>query len=511
MRIFSFRYVILAFLGLSVIGTLITFYNYLCNGRKETNSPNSVQNKNYDIRKGSNKEDAKKSSDTTSDSGSSKASESFFNCFCIVTNLRKILQTSTNEDPLSCLFGMRSLSTMWVIFCHCIAFYCGALKGVDNIEIFNKWYGQFLLNAHSVITAFFLLGGFLNAFLFLSYYEKTNGKIPYVLYYLNRVIRISPLYMLVYGFSTYLYSYTGSGPLWPRYTINTLCRDTWWQNLFYITNLWSVYNQCLPWGWYVMVDMQLYIISPLFLVPLIKWPKLGYSLIITAILGGSLASYILTLQYNLGSGISSFGPKNQGFYSTVSQFWEYFDKLYAQPYTRISPYLIGFLLAHYVYKRRMNKTAKESKLTLLCGWIISTVLMGIFVFALYGRDVTTWDIAVYNGVKEIFFSCGFGWIVYVCVTGQAGILNTFLSWKYFAPLSRICFSAYLINFIIIIRYYFQADKLETPILLPLVYQMAHVFSLTFLFSFLISLIFEFPVARLFTSCVKSKTKMEKKD
>ncbi|GFT63073.1 hypothetical protein NPIL_194621, partial [Nephila pilipes] len=61
-------YVILTFLGLSVIGTLITFYNYLCNGRKETNSPNSVQNKNYDIRKGSNKEDAKKSSDTTSDS-----------------------------------------------------------------------------------------------------------------------------------------------------------------------------------------------------------------------------------------------------------------------------------------------------------------------------------------------------------------------------------------------------------------------------------------------------------
>ncbi|GFU20402.1 hypothetical protein NPIL_444771, partial [Nephila pilipes] len=61
-------YVILAFVGLSVIGTLITLYDYFQNGHKETNCPSDVAYKKQDITNDTNTKYVQKPCATTSDS-----------------------------------------------------------------------------------------------------------------------------------------------------------------------------------------------------------------------------------------------------------------------------------------------------------------------------------------------------------------------------------------------------------------------------------------------------------
>ena len=42
------------------------------------------------------------------------------------------------------------------------------------------------------------------------------------------------------------------------------------------------------------------------------------------------------------------------------------------------------------------------------------------------------------------------WVVYACATGVSGPVNALLSWKAFAPLSRINYSAYLYHILVMI-------------------------------------------------------------
>ncbi|GFT50450.1 hypothetical protein NPIL_371321, partial [Nephila pilipes] len=118
---------ILAFVGLSVIGTLITLYDYFQNGYKETNYPSDVAYKKQDITNDTNTKYVQKPCATTSDSSWLNSFKSFLNCFCIITNGKKILELPSNEDPLSCLYGIRLFCTLVIICGHCIAMYTFAL------------------------------------------------------------------------------------------------------------------------------------------------------------------------------------------------------------------------------------------------------------------------------------------------------------------------------------------------------------------------------------------------
>ncbi|GFQ91479.1 nose resistant to fluoxetine protein 6, partial [Trichonephila clavata] len=110
---------------------------------------------------------------------------------------------------------------------------------------------------------------------------------------------ILPLYSLILGFYATLFSYTGSGPLWPTYDTNPVCKESWWWNLFFINNYQTSWKQCYTPAWYVAVDMQLYILSPLFLVSLFKRPRFGYGLITLGICASCFYRCLVTIRYGL--------------------------------------------------------------------------------------------------------------------------------------------------------------------------------------------------------------------
>jgi peptidoglycan/LPS O-acetylase OafA/YrhL len=92
---------------------------------------------------------------------------------------------------------------------------------------------------------FLLIRGLLTSFLFLKETSKTDKKLTgkfwlgfMIKYYLHRLWRITPPYMLMLMITTTLTKYFGSGPLFPvnGYDIPD-CYQTWWSSLLYITNL----------------------------------------------------------------------------------------------------------------------------------------------------------------------------------------------------------------------------------------------------------------------------------
>ncbi|GFU10738.1 nose resistant to fluoxetine protein 6 [Trichonephila clavipes] len=161
----------------------------------------------------------------------------FFNCFCMFTNGEKILNTTSTEGQLPCLHGIRFLSMSWVILCHGYMFGVGSIRNTADIaNLFDSWTFQVVLNGFYSVDAFFVLSGFLVAYLFFQQAAKTDGKIPWLYFYIHRFIRLTPVYMMVMAFYTTLMSHLGSGPLWSIKDTDPNCQASWWWNILYINN-----------------------------------------------------------------------------------------------------------------------------------------------------------------------------------------------------------------------------------------------------------------------------------
>ncbi|GFU11044.1 hypothetical protein NPIL_624611 [Nephila pilipes] len=122
--------------------------------------------------------------------------------------------------------------------------------------------------------------------------------------------------MIILGLHATLFSYTGSGPLWPTFDTNPRCKENWWMNLVYINNFQSINDQCMVWTWYIAADMQLFILSPLFIIPLIRKPSFGCILVVVFIFLSCFITFALTIIYCL----KVFGADIRYYFSHREEF-----------------------------------------------------------------------------------------------------------------------------------------------------------------------------------------------
>jgi peptidoglycan/LPS O-acetylase OafA/YrhL len=116
--------------------------------------------------------------------------------------------------------------------------------------------------------------------------------------------------------SANLLRYMGSGPKWPLIDkdFQQPCANYWWSALLYVQNYVNLndmvnmknyffftlkYFQCLKVSWYLNVDFQLYLISPVLLYPLWKYPQVCLSFLVLCILGFVGVSFYVAWVYNL--------------------------------------------------------------------------------------------------------------------------------------------------------------------------------------------------------------------
>ena len=87
-------------------------------------------------------------------------------------------------------------------------------------------------------------------------------------------------------------------------------------------------------------------------------------------------------------------------------------------------------------------------------WQVAIVSMAIDVYGLSNLFATyspghpswsTFQTIMYNCFSKTGWSLALAWIVFSCHKGYGGVVNSFLSWKAWIPLSKLTYGAYLIH------------------------------------------------------------------
>ncbi|RZC39379.1 nose resistant to fluoxetine protein 6-like, partial [Asbolus verrucosus] len=196
--------------------------------------------------------------------------------FSLLTNGKKLLHISQNNpEQIQCLNGMRFISMMWVIAGHgFIAMESVPLINYATIDEYqDSMKMQYMASAPIAVDTFFFLSGFL-----LCYgYLKAAAKVPPIkqilgipMMIVHRYLRLTPALAATYLTAITIFRMTGIGPMWDAVALpmKEQCKKHWWSFFLYVQNYVNYNDICLNHTWYLSADMQMFILSPLVLIPL---------------------------------------------------------------------------------------------------------------------------------------------------------------------------------------------------------------------------------------------------
>ena len=100
------------------------------------------------------------------------------------------MKRNPGSGDLSCLHGIRVLSTCWVVIGHTFTRGVGASHNLHMIIDQGKtWWFQGIGNATVSVDTFLVMSGMLVAYLLLQQLDKSKGKINVAMLYLHRFLR----------------------------------------------------------------------------------------------------------------------------------------------------------------------------------------------------------------------------------------------------------------------------------------------------------------------------------
>ncbi|GFO43629.1 nose resistant to fluoxetine protein 6-like [Plakobranchus ocellatus] len=418
--------------------------------------------------------------------------------FSAWTNAGKLLNTNQPPGTLACVNGIRVISINWVVLGHTVILltYVGDNIGAYSQKALKRWTFQVIINGTFSVDTFFVLSGLLVSYLTLSELKRSAGKLNWLMFYVHRYLRLTPVYMIILGMWVCTLPYLIDGPVFPQktgYEADPQCRNTWWGNLLYVQNLVKFKpTYCFGWAWYLAVDMQFYLISPLLIVPLYHRPKIGYVIACLFFLMTTITPFVLseTRYY------PAMGTKVKGHPMPLGD--QNYD-LYIAPYCRMGPYLMGMLCGFILY--RINRRRIRIHWALVCaGWgaALATGLAVVYGLISYSRgaEMNLHVASIYNALSRTVWGMSVAWVIFSCVTGHGGVINTFLSWSVWVPLARLTYVVYLIHIIVLVVWgsTTRAPFYITDMTVILVYLATLI--ATYGLAFVISLLFESPVMTL---------------
>ncbi|XP_077994353.1 nose resistant to fluoxetine protein 6-like [Glandiceps talaboti] len=384
--------------------------------------------------------------------------------FSVISNGARIMDTSDHvTNTMSSVHGIRVLSIWWMILGENLILETDYLINLLDIRrILEIIIAQLAVYFTYAEDSFFLISGLLVTYYSLSRL-KTTGKENWVYYYIHRIWRLTPTYYLALFGYMYLVEYFIDGPFkYYHYQDVEICYKNWWTNVLYINNLYpypgTILEQCGLWWWFIACLMQFYIVTPIIIVLLHKWPVVGLSTI-----GALIAMCIgctvgLAAYYDIPA---SFVQIFQG-YVVLDDLTDIFDQyIHSKPYTRMTPYLIGMIVAYILVK--YGTDIKINKWLNITCWCVFGFIWLATVFGLYwtfeGVELSRGVTLLHHAFSRFGFSLAVAYFVFACVTGNGGVVNSFLSWKAWVPLSRLSFGAYMMHGIVINIFLYNRDTL----------------------------------------------------
>ena len=382
----------------------------------------------------------------------------FITAFSLFKVLSQILSTKQPPFAITSINGLRVMSIFWVILGHTHLWVL--MNRADNTarmkSVLSRFTFQVISNATFSVDTFFFLSGLLVAYLSMREMKRKNGRFPFLSYYLHRYLRLTPTYAFVIFFSWLLMMHLADGPTyhlqtWEESSSYQNCKKYWWTNLLYINNMypWKMDDECIPWTWYLANDMQFYIFSPLILIPLYFLFPLGLVISAIIVVVSLVVSGALAGVYDYQANGFYYLAYKHTFHKTLTDTTQYNDLLYIKPWHRVAPYIVGLILGYVLYRFRPSTKRYIYYPVFLVMWILSGIFLMSTLYGLYfqwhGHVPKTADNVIYITFTRFTWSLGLALLVFSCHYGYGGPINQFLSMKFWIPLSRVSYNAYLLH------------------------------------------------------------------
>ncbi|XP_058971592.2 nose resistant to fluoxetine protein 6-like [Pocillopora verrucosa] len=424
----------------------------------------------------------------------------FFLCFSLIQNTSCIMDTKIPAGAITSINGMRVVTMWWIILGHCYAMlFAVPIGNVNSLKRTSQRFTfQMIRNGTLSTDTFFFLSGLLVSYLSLRRMIKNEGKLPLLFFYFHRIWRLTPTYMFVLLFYVKISEFLGEGPGWFVVQEKSLCNKYWWTNLLYINNFYpkpKVDGGCMMWSWYLASDMQFYTIAPVILF-IAYWLRLRGLLAIVAVL--SCASFAIT-----GT-----------LYSSHDLTDDDFALVYTKPYCRIASYLVGMVLGYFFHHTKDYRLPTKVKKYVfnVTGWCLAIVLA---VSSLYGKYKTvrehnphpfspTQEIA-YGILKRFAWSLAIAWVIFACQSGLGGLVNRILSARFWIPLSRLTYCAYLVHVIVLQNLYARFESVWFYTDSYMVFRYVGIVGISYGVAFIVSVCVEFPTMQLEKLIFRSKS------
>ncbi|KAM7304827.1 nose resistant to fluoxetine protein 6 [Ixodes scapularis] len=419
--------------------------------------------------------------------------------FSVVSNTKMLLTTkaASGSDSVKLRFihGMRFWSSSWVILGH--TYFLVSVTALGESLNIVKYHQNpaFLMiaNAYPCIQSFLFISGFLVTFNVLKYlkdYKKTL-VIPIVLLLVRRYIRITAPVMFVVAIWL-LFPLFATGPLYSEYkdVLFGQCEKNWWRVLLHINNWIPFFDMCLAHLWYVSVDWQIY--SVLWIIPMImlRRKKLGFALLFLVTLATSTLVAVQTK-------MNHYGPTAIYTDSNINKTVEAGNDVYFKPFAHAGAFCVGIATGYAVLA---FGAIKINWLMQAAMWILSTVIAVVVIFGPYrwytGAPYDSADAILYAATHRTAWALSLGWMTYACATGRGGLINRFLSWKAFIPLSRLSFAAFLMQTLVILSRTILTRERVHYSHTSMIQDYMFAFMMSYICAFLLFLAFEAPVGNL---------------
>ncbi|CAG9765343.1 unnamed protein product [Ceutorhynchus assimilis] len=370
--------------------------------------------------------------------------KNFVSCFAIQKTYKKLTTLTKNKNEYESLHGVRCLSAISLLMAH------KTMASLFNPYINKTWMAETqamkwsILGRNAIIytDCFLLISGLLNANAILADLEKF-GTINFREKVINRLFRILPGLFTVILFCTYILPSLGSGPQWPIVIDHHshLCKANMWRNFLFIHNYFGFENMCLTHTHQLGIDMQLFLITPIYVYFLWKRKILGFCLIIITSLVSMCLRFYKTFYYNL-SHVVHFGIP-------ISRMFDTADHSYILPSHRATIYLIGVVLAWLLRNSKNNSSLSKSQILLIWSIIYIVGLTTWFApvsMSLIGYEYNNLQAAIYGAIYPFTWGIAVAWVIYAVENGFGSWFSSILRWQYFQIFTKIAYSMYLVQF-----------------------------------------------------------------
>ncbi|XP_058812736.1 nose resistant to fluoxetine protein 6-like [Topomyia yanbarensis] len=444
--------------------------------------------------------------------------ERLLTSFSLPRSIRRLKDpvSSPIRRELNFLEGFRFIQMHRVIVLHIIL---GLVKvpKVNPEALEQKLYAPIMVHYvaefQNYIQTFLSISGMLVVVNFLEHTRK-NPEFRAGYFWdrlVARLVRIVPAYLFTILLEASISRRFMDGPVGEHFVGDSRakCRRIWWANVLFINNYLSTDQPCLIQSWYLATDLQLFIFAMAALMLIWRWPILKKYIFGAAFAWGLVFTTIYVYLRSVPPVMTEDLKLN-----TQYNFGNRYFQLYQPFHMNIAIYFVG-MLAGFIYHR--YREARKEVLHSPLLMIVFRISLVLYFFTIFSDN---WVVRhqdtlhpVLSAIYATLFKHSWGVLCTViqlrtALQPQRSRFRSFFSHPIFAVLGKLCYSFYLIHFIVVLQ---VVGSVKQPIYFSVRTVFEYIMTIqiwTLLFGVLLCVLVELPSHVALTELLESKKDSE---